>query len=210
MTTKLAVYNLSLLHLKASTLATITDNILSRRVLDSFWDIVLQEMLEAGFWKFAMRTVEITEDTAVTEAFGYAYPHDFPSDWVKTYAVSASEFLDPLLEDYIEESNLLWAHVTPLYLRYVSNGSSGYGLDLTRWTARFVTAIAFNLAWRGAPKITNASDALIDRLAKDKDAALSRALSFEAMREPSKRIPEGKWNQARRGNNFRGRIGHDG
>ena len=207
MTTKLQLYNLALAKMKASALVAVTDRSEARRALDTHYDHVLQYMLEAGFWKFAMRTVSITQDTSVTPSFGYSQAFNMPSDWVRTYDVSASQDFNPPLEDWIEESNLFFAHSGPLYVRYVSNSSSGYGLDLSRWTARFITAVAYELAARSAPKATGSSDSFTEKLEKDAVAALSNAKNFEALREPSKRLPQGAWNTGRFASRFGGYRG---
>ena len=70
MATQLDVYNQALLALKESMLASLTEERESRRVLDALWVDVRQKMIEAGFWKFAVRAVSITQDTSITPAFG--------------------------------------------------------------------------------------------------------------------------------------------
>lgn len=199
MTTKLEVYNLALLQMKASTLAALTEEVEARRVLDALWPTVVAEMLEDGFWKFATRTVEITQDTSVTPAFGYALAFNKPSDWVRTYDISLSENFEPPHLDWIEEGNLFFSHAGPLYVRYISNSDAGYGMDLARWTTRFTTALAFRLAWRASPKATGSSDSFNEKLEGDYLGALSRAKAFEAMREPAKALPQGRWNSGRFG-----------
>lgn len=208
MPTKLEVYNLALLEMRASTLALITENVEARHVLDAQWDHNLDEMLEAGFWKFAMRTVSITEDTSITENFAHPYPHNMPSDWVKTYIVSANEYLEPPLDDFVEEANTIFAKVTPIYMRYVSNSSTGYGGDLLRWTARFTRACACRLASVSAGKAIGASADMIRKLEERADTKLLQALSFEALREPSKRAQQGLWASAGGSRGARSRTGH--
>lgn len=200
MVSQLSVYNQALLQLKESPLASIGESRESRRVLDALWDDVLKEMLEAGFWKFAMRTISITQDETITPAFGPTMAFNKPSDWVKTYLVSLNDLLIPPIEDLIEESNLFFTDAGPLiYVRYVSNDPDDGGLNLDKWTARFTKAMAFELAYRAAPKATGSSDTLIDRCKKDALEAKEHARTFEALREPSKPLPGGRWNQARNG-----------
>lgn len=201
MTTQLELYNLALLHMKASRLSGLTENNEARRTLDVFYQPVLAHMLEAGFWKFAMRSVMITQDEAITPEFGYSMAFNKPEDWVRTYCLSLSEDLEnaPPFNDWIEETNLFFARSTPIYLRYVSNASAGYGMDLTRWSARFTTAAAFELAYRSCAKITGASGADQDNYQKDAIKALGEARTFEALREPTKSLPGGRWNRYRFG-----------
>jgi hypothetical protein len=197
MTTKLEVYNLALLQMKASTLSSTTERVEARFVLDALWPTVVAGMLEDGFWKFAMRSVRITQDTNIAPNFGYPMAFNMPDDWVRTYSLSLSENFEPFLDDWIEESNTFFAHAGPLYVRYISNSETGYGMDMTRWTARFVKALAFCLAWRASPKATGSSDNFNEKLEADYARALSQAKSFEALRDPPKQLPQGRWNSGR-------------
>lgn len=197
MTTKLEVYNLALLSIRESRLASLSEVRESRYNLDTVWDTTLEELISKGFWRFALRTVKIDSDDAITPNFGFRYCFNLPDDWVRSYEVSGSEFMDPPLEQWQEESNAIWAEIDPIYLRYVSNSSTGYGYDLARWPARFTRAMAAELAYRIAPKATGSSDSMLERLQVEAAGALTQAQQFDALREPSKRPPEGKWNQAR-------------
>lgn len=197
MVTKLQVYNQALIQMKQSKLADIAEDIEARYVLDELYDPVVKEMLEKGHWTFAMRSVSITEDTSITPAFGYSMAFNMPDDWVRTYALSMNEFFQPLYYDWLEEAGLLFANSGPIYLRYVSNAVSGFGMDLTRWTGRYTKAVAFELAYRGAPKIAGSSDSFVEKLEGDAAQAVDEALQFEALREPGKQLPQGRWNAAR-------------
>ncbi len=206
MTTQLEIYNLALSHIKESALAAVDEAREARYQLDLHYAQDLKFMLEAGFWKFAMRTVKIEFDPDTAPTFGPSRVFNKPADWVRTYLLSASDRLDPPLDDWLEEGNVFLADVTPIYVRYVSNSATGYGMDMNRWTARFVTAFSWRLSTSIAPKIMGASEASKGNLADQADRALKEALTFEAMREPTRRPPQGKWNT----NRFRGRIGNSG
>lgn len=198
MATKLQLYNLALSHMKATALAAVDEAREARYTLDTWWDITVAEMLEAGFWKFALRTVSITENTSVTPEFGYSSVFDKPNDWVRTYLVSQSEMLNPPLDDWLEETQYFHANASPLYLRYLSNAST-HGMDMEQWTSRFNIALSYKLAAYCCPTIMGSSDSEKERLKKDAADAVSSALSFEALREPNKRPPDGQWNKARFG-----------
>jgi len=199
MVTKLQLYNLALAHIREPQLAVITEAREARYQLDTFYDQDLAFMLEAGFWKFAMRTVQIDYDPAHAGAFGASYVFNKPADWVRTYLVSASEYLDPPLDNWLEEGNVFLSDTTPIFVRYVSNSATGFGLDMTRWTARFVEAFSRRLSASIAPKVTGASESALGGLINQADRSLKEALVFEAMREPTRRPPAGRWN----GNRFR-------
>lgn len=198
MPTQLQLYNLALSHLKSQSIASVAEATERRRVLDIFYTSTLALMLEKGFWKFAMRTVQVDADGAITPAFGQSHAFTKPEDWVKTYWVSGNQLGDPPLEGWIEEANMWFADIDPIYVRYVSNDDSDYGGDLARWTQRYTMAVSLELAWWACPKITGSGE-LQDGIRKQADNLLSQALSHEALREPVRRSPEGKWNQSRRG-----------
>lgn len=203
MVTKLQVYNLALIQMKASTVVANEANE-ATRTMDAWWDTVVKGALEAGFFKFAMRSCKITYDPVIVPTFGLTKAFNKPDDWVKTYDMSLSEYFDPPHNNWIEENNLFFSDADPLYLRYVSN-STGYGLNLDAWTARFVKAVASELAFRASPKAVGTSDAFNDKLMKQAMMDMSSAKTFEAMRDPPKRLAEGRWVSGRI--NGRGRLG---
>lgn len=204
MVTKLQVYNLALTSMKASTVVANEANE-ATRTMDDWWNIVTAGALEEGFFKFAMRSCKIQADADVTPTFGYSMAFGKPNDWVKTYDMSLSEFFDPPHNNWIEENNLFFSDSDPLYLRYVSNSVTGYGMDLTRWTSRFTKAVASELAFRSCAKAVGSSDSFKDTLMKQAVIDMSSAKIFEAMRDPPKRIPQGSWTSGRF--NGRGRLG---
>lgn len=199
MTTQLELYNQALGHLKVSALASLAEDTEARYVLDTWYAPALKIALEAGFWHFAMRTVEITVDGSITPSFGHPNAFNKPNDWAKTYQVAADPFLNVPLDDWVEESNCFFASVAPLYVRYVSNSASGYGGDTSKWTGRFQLYFTYLLASLSAPKAAGSSDSLTGDLIKLAESKLQIALGFEALREPPRRPPEGRWNRARRG-----------
>lgn len=205
MTTQLEMYNLALGNIRETILASVSEAREARYQLDLYYDTDLQWMLEAGFWKFAMRTVKIDYDPDTSTAFGAQRVFNKPADWIRTYIVSAAEALDPPLDGWLEEGNVFIADVPTIYVRYVSNSDSGFGYDMNRWTARFKTAFAARLSNSIAPKIMGASEATKAGLTGDADRKLKEALTFEALREPTRRPPNGRWNQ----NRFGGRRSSD-
>ena len=104
MTTQLEMYNLALANIRETILADVSEAREARYQLDLYYDTDLQWMLEAGFWKFAMRTVKIDYDPDTSTAFGAQRVFNKPADWIRTYIVSAAEALDPPL-DAIEGSH---------------------------------------------------------------------------------------------------------
>jgi hypothetical protein len=200
-TTKLALYQRAAGHCKTTAPSTLTENLKVRRLLDLHYQPAMDMLMEGGFWNCAMRSVKITENATISEAFGYTYAHDIPTDLVRIYTVSSSDTFDPPLDEqmggygYLLEGQKIWADVTPIYLRYTSDGSD-YGTDLTRWTERMAEAMALELAYRVAPELTG-SDQLTGLLMRLKEEALGKANTFDALQQTSKTAREGRWTQSR-------------
>lgn len=209
-TTKLQLYKRAIELCEQTPIAALTDTTEARRRCDTHYDDVLSWMVEQAFWRCAMRTIEITENTGVAPAFAFEYAHDLPSDFVKRYVISASEFLDPPLDDqshansFLIEGGYIWANVTPIYMRYSSNGTS-YGLDLTAWTEGMANAAASELAARIAPTVTGSSETA-QELHERAMLLAGKAATFDAMQQTTQTTREGRWTKNRfasnRGGNY--------
>ena len=111
MATQLAVYQEALEHLGERPLASLSEDREPRRALDAAWDTTLTYCLEQGFWNWAMRSVEIEPEPAIEPAFGYQAAFSKPTDWLRTYVVSANDTFDPPLPDFIDENGYWMAHL---------------------------------------------------------------------------------------------------
>src|SRR5688572_33121578 len=109
MTSKLDLYNQALLILGERRLASLSEAREPRRALDDAWDSSLRFCLEQGFWNFAMRAIEAQASASVVPTFGYAHAFTKPSDWIRSYQVSASETFDPPLLNFVDEPNTWYA-----------------------------------------------------------------------------------------------------
>lgn len=197
MATKLGLYNAALRELGNRGIASLTEDNPARRALDDVYDAVLADCLEAGQWNFAIRTSKFDYDTGTTPAFGYQYVFGKPSDWVRTTALSESEYLEPSLPRYYDDVNYWSADVTPIYARYVSN-STDWGLSLTLWPATFRRYVELELAVRVCEVVTSGSS-MKTRLEQDRDKARRNAMNKDAMNEAQPRyFPMGSWNGSRR------------
>ncbi|MGH6816456.1 MAG: hypothetical protein ACREC6_12200 [Hyphomicrobiaceae bacterium] len=205
-TSRLTLYNGALRHLKERRLATVSDAVEPRRLLDDAYDGTLAFMLEAGLWNFAKRTVAIEQDPSLAPAFGFSYAFDKPTDFVRLTAISASPTLMPTLDDYVDEPALgaaAWhANVDPLYVGYVSNDAQ-YGGNLTLWPESFVRAVEFDLAVKVGPHLVSLDGTALAALERQSFRALLRAKSLAAMNEPIKRPPPGRLVKSRSANRGR-------
>jgi hypothetical protein len=197
MATQLAIYNATLRHCRAARIATVSDTVESRRVLDDFYTDTIAYMLEMGFWKFAMNSVMIEADADLIPEFGFTNVFSRPSDFVKMYDISGDENFNCPLTQWLLESQGIFADVDPIYVKYVSN-STDYGGNLAIWPARFLVAFEWELAFRVAPRLTKGDDIVTECDNKRKEF-LSSALSYDALDEAPKGPPTGRFVRSRIG-----------
>lgn len=195
-TTRLALYNQALLELKQRKLAALTDTNVSRRTLDDFYDTVLGFMLAEGLWNFAMRSAAIEASTAVEPEFGFTYAVEQPADFVRLCMISGNGDFWPTLDRYHDEGGHWNCNISPLYVRYVSDGST-YGGDLSLWTPSFERAVALELAVRVAPHLTGMGQDGLRVLEAKAKKALHNARTKDAINEAAMRPPPGRLVQAR-------------
>lgn len=196
MANKLEIYNAALRELGQVKLSSLTENVKSRRVLDDAYDAVVADCLAAGSWNFAMETIKADYDTGVTPNFGFQRVFGKPSDWVRTHALSADEFLEFPLLHYYDDVNYWSADVTPIYVRYVSN-DTGLGLELTRWPRSFTRYVELELAERVCIELTE-NENRREEIARKRDKARTTALNHDAMNEPNPKFPPpSSWTLAR-------------
>ena len=150
-----------------------------------------------GFWKFAMRTVEIEPTSDAAPEFGYNYAYARPDDWMATYNISADERFSTPLDDYNDEGEYIFCDVEPLYLRYVSNADDAGG-NITNWPRSFVSYVELSLAYATALNITGSGETR-ETARKEAEKAKMQAKGKDAMRGAPGRIPEGTWVRSRDG-----------
>lgn len=195
MASKLSIYSAALRALGERRLASLTEDRASRRELDDAYDDVVATCLEAGYWNFAMRTVELEASTDVVPEFGLTYAYEKPSDWVRTYRMSANERFQPPLEDWHDEQTYIFCDVEPLYLRYVSNDTDT-GMNLAIWPRSFAAYVELTLADAVCLNVSSsetAKESIGKRLRKAKADALARDAMNQAVEYP----PTGTWVQSR-------------
>lgn len=195
---KLSLYKGALRFAEERSIATLTDDVEQRYVLDEIWDdSFLDKILEMGLWKFAFRSIMIDADSGYTDPLGAGWQRfTKPDDWIKVAQVSTDpNFSEPCL-DYQDEGNYIYSYQTTLYIRYVSNDTS-YGNDTSLWPGSFRNYVEAQLGYLSLPRLKGAgSQAPKERQLRDLKI---RAKAECAMRDPTKFPPETAWNRARRG-----------
>src|SRR3972149_5633972 len=156
--TRLKIYNDALLFCGERTLASLTEDVEPRHLLDHVWNSDgVQGCLEEAQWHFAIRTVQIDYDPDEDPQFGYNYAFTKPSDWVLTSALCSDEYFKSPLLGYWDEAGFWYADLQTIYVRYISNDVD-YGMDLSLWPRSFSEFVAAHFAYKITPKITGDKD----------------------------------------------------
>lgn len=208
-TSRLQLYNKALTLCGARTISALTDNVESRRVLDTIWDAgAVKHCLEQGYWNFAMRTVRLDATTDIEPDFGYQYAFDKPDDWVRTFAFCYDEYFNSPITQYADEVGYWFCENNEIYVQYVSSDSS-YGANYGAWPESFSRYVEYYLAASIAPRLT-LSDQKVEKLQRDEKRALQDGRTQDCSNEGTKFNPLGSWarsrlhSQTRRNNRFNG------
>jgi hypothetical protein len=198
MTTRLILFNSALALLGERRLTTTSDARDARYHLDDAYTVATAFCLEAGFWNFAMRAVEIDQTPALAPSFGFTYGFAKPSDWVRTYIVSPNDRLEEWILRMNDEAGVWYADIDPIYVKYVSNSAS-YGMDLSAWPQTFADYVSARLALLAGPSISTVSSDKLDEIAKEEKRRMHTAKNKDAMNEAPQFALRGSWVNARRG-----------
>lgn len=197
-TSRLILYNLSLLKAGERSIDSLTVNEESRKLLDVVWNNNgVNRCLEEGQWFFAMRTIRIDSDPTVQPDFGYRLAFQKPDDWVLTSGLCSDEYFRVPLLTYTDEAGYWYSETDPLYVRYVSS-SDDYGNNLGAWPDSFTDFVAADFAWRIIAKLTD-DDKRKSSVHDERKKALGKAKGKSMMSEPSAFPAQGSWTGARNG-----------
>lgn len=202
MTDKLSVFNDALLLVGERSLSGLTENREPRHLLDQVWDNgAVDSCLEKGQWYFAMRSVLVDYDPAVSPEYGFTYAFEKGSDWILTSAICSDEYYRWPITRYTDENGYWFADETEIYVKYVSNDGS-FGNDLSIWPISFKDYVSTYLASRIVMKVSGDKDKLVYLTGQDGNGgALARSLDFAkskaAMALPSSFPARGSWVNAR-------------
>ncbi|TIP06652.1 MAG: hypothetical protein E5X72_00105 [Mesorhizobium sp.] len=187
MTDQLSLYNGALIKLGQPRLSALSDEGKARRALDAEYAKTVKASLEAAFWNFAMRFVQMEATPSAATNYGYQYVFDKPDDWLRTAGVTSDAYGRCPLLDYDDRATFILADMSTIYLRYVSNDED-YGMDLGNWPQSFVDFVETSLAFCICEEVTGSSDRK-DKLEKARDKAKYKASNTDAMNEAVTRFP---------------------
>jgi hypothetical protein len=196
MADKLALWNQTLIHLGKASITALTDDVETVYVFGNAWAGVLMQAFNAGDWNAFKKSAQLSESSAGTAAIGWSYVVDYPSDYLRTVAVSPYAGFEQPFYDYVDEGGFLSSSTKPIYLRYISNAKQA-DASIDGWPEMFWRYVAMLLAYETCDKLTNGATKQADlenRLKK----ALRDAKSVDARNENRPMRP-GSWLRSRRG-----------
>jgi len=202
---KKGLYNAALLKIKQRRINALTDNVPSRLEIDAVYNDVLAYMLEQGLWNFAQRTISLEPSVDIETEFGFRNAFEVPDDFVRLISISSNPYLWPpmVAGQYWFEGGVWEADCNPLFVSYVSDDTS-FGSDLSKWSTTYADAVAFEIAVRVAPQLTNMSATEFDLLQKNALKALRRSRTLDSLNQANQEPPPGKLTMSRR--NYRNRT----
>jgi len=208
-TDRLKLYNGALTIIGERSIASLTTNEESRRLLDNQWnDGAVRYCLQQGQWRFATRASKFSYDTSVTPAFGYPRAFAKPTDWEGTAAVCSDEFFRVPMTRYSDETGYWFADLDEIYVKYISSDAN-WGLNLAIWPPAFTEYVKTYLASKIVMKLTNDKNRM-EMITKPRSGLLAEALttakSMDAQGDPPKFPAQGSWSRSRMGGRARGPL----
>lgn len=199
MADQLNLYNEALTtFLGERSLASLTEARGPRRQLDGIWDRdFIRSLLQEGQWNFAMRTAKLQPEDSYDPPFGRQFQFVKPDDLVRITYVCRDEFYRYPLREYEDEANFLFTDYNEIFVRYVSDDAA-YGSNLADWPENFTRWAASVLARRSSLLITQNKINIKD-LKETVKELLVKAKSVDAMKDPTRTLPSGRWTSSRDG-----------
>lgn len=198
MADRLSIYKGALRLLGPHELSALTDDRPERYQLDDAWTDAVNHMLHEGFWNFAIRTVELSNDEDVAPRLGYDYAFSKPTDWVRTLGISNEATFRPGFEQYEDEAGYWFADVSTLYLRYVSDDDE-YGWNIGAWPLPFAKALEAYLAYEVAMAIPgdrgNRNDIFVIYQKRLRDAKIKDAVDEPVDTKPAGRLVRARFSR---------------
>lgn len=151
MATILTTYNDALRLIGSDLLATTTDDVESRYVLDEAWTRSILFVLRQASWRHALVTESLTGTTGSVIP-GFTYKFSRPANWLRTNAIFVLSGTRECPIDLRDQGILFYAHQTPIVIRYVTSATAG--TDPALWPEHFAKTLAAYLAFEICERLT--------------------------------------------------------
>lgn len=150
-----------------------------------------RNLINMGFWRFAMKTVK--PGTANSTVPGFKIAATKPADWARTftYGVLSGDIIEPI--DFHDEGGKIHSAYAGV-LRYVSTD----GYNPTTWSDNFMNAVLACLQYEAAKSDPKATGAGLQARALAYQKAFSEARKNDDISERPKVFSSGRITEARR------------
>ena len=194
------IYNGALLLVGDRQLASLSENLEPRILLDLVWnDGGVRFCLEQAQWHFAMRASRLDYNPSIDPDWGFQRVFDKPTDWVLTSGVWSDDYMRSPLVNYADEVGFWFADVDEIFVRYVSDDAT-FGMDFAKWPASFTDYVKAYFASRIVRRLPGGRERAED-ITHPKTGVLARALVIaknkSAMTRPVTFPSRGTWAAAR-------------
>lgn len=194
--TKLGIFNKALRAIGDLRLASLTEDVEARYVLDEAWESCMCFVFTEGLWNFATKTEVITADPGQPPIPGYSFTFDKPVHWIRTITISQTSLFD-IEANYRDENGRIYANFDTLYIRYISK-EKAVDDQIPNWPAAFGDAVAMYLAKECAERLSGSGEKAQVMEQRYKEAIAS-AKNKDAMDQSKMILRPGNWIRAMRG-----------
>lgn len=199
MANKISIYNDALRAIGDLRLASLTEDVEARYVLDDAWADCVEFVFTEGLWNFATKTEKITADPGGVPIPGFTFRFDKPVYWVRTITVSNNSlFTEEAV--FRDEGNKLFANFDELYIRYISSEYSAEEY-VPNWPPAFAKVIVACLAKECAERLSGSS-AKAEMLMVEYTKALASAKNKDALDQSKIIFRPGSWVRSMRGSSL--------
>lgn len=195
MPAQIDIVNLALIALGEPTLTALTDQKEAARIASALWAPARDEALRAGAWRFAITRSIIAAD-ATAPAWGFVSQYTLPGDCMRVIEIG-DYYVGLNMTDYrsgdeamyrLEGSKILSQGSGALKIRYVSNA-----VDVGLFDPAFVQVMAYTMARKMAPRLTESVRTKKPDLDGEYALALRNARRADAMERPPEYPADSSW-----------------
>jgi hypothetical protein len=182
------IVNMALHRLGTERISSIDDSNKRAVLMKDLFPIVTNELLEAGFWNFAMTRKQLVKSpTAPT--FGWASAFALPFDFNRLYKISSEgnkggyghlpEYFPATTHnpDFVIEGEFLLTDLETVYCVYAKKD-----VEVTKYTSGFIKAAYLKLAAEGAYSLTQDRN-LSESLTQEAQVWLNEIRSRDSMND---------------------------
>jgi hypothetical protein len=196
MADKLAMFNKALRAIGDLRLASLTEDVEARYVLDDAWEGCMCFVFTEGLWNFATETQVIYADPGQPPIPGFGFTFDKPVGWIRTITISPTSLFD-VEANYRDEGNRIYANYDELYIRFISKAKAADD-QVPNWPISFADAVAMYLAKECAERLSGSGEKA-GALANLYKEAIASAKNKDAMDQSKMIMRPGNWVRAMRG-----------